>query len=65
MKIVIEVEVGPGKDNNRRNDRSSSSRYRSGSRASTNRDIIKCREYDHFAKYCPTSKSEKEAEQIQ
>ena len=33
-----------------------------------NRDRIrcyKCREYDHFAKDCPTSKIEKEAEQIQ
>ena len=33
-----------------------------------NRDRIrcyKCREYDHFAKECPTSKVEKESEQIQ
>ena len=40
--------------NFRRNDRSS--RSRSGSRASTNIDGIrcfKCREYDHFAKDCP------------
>ena len=40
-------------------DRSSSkSRLRSGYRASTNRDRIKCyncREYDHFASDCPTS----------
>ena len=37
-------------------------------RASTNRDGIgcfKCREYDHFAKDCPTSQTEKEPEQIQ
>ena len=42
--------------NFRRNDRSISSRSRSGSRVSTNRDRIrcyKCRVYDHFAKYCP------------
>ena len=54
-------------DNTIRNDRGSS-RPRSGSRASTNRDRIrcyKCREYDHFTKDCPTSKIEKEAEQIQ
>ena len=37
-------------------------------RASTNRDRIrcyKCREYDHFAKDCPTSREEKEMEQLQ
>ena len=35
---------------------------------STNRDTIrcyKCREYDHFAKDCPTYKEEREIEQIQ
>ena len=54
-------------DNTRMNDRSSI-RSRSGSRASTNRDRIrcyKCREYDHFTKDCPTFKVEKESEQIQ
>ena len=38
-----------------------------GSRASTNRDRIcfyKCREYKHFARDCPTSKEEKEIEQL-
>ena len=37
-------------------------------RASTNRDRIrffKCREYDHFAKVCPNSDTEKVSEQIQ
>ena len=37
-------------------------RSRSGSRASTNRDRIRCyacREYDHFARNCPTSREEK------
>ena len=51
----------------RRNDRSSSIRSGPGSRVSTNRDRIrcyKCREYDHFAKDCPT-KIEKETDQIQ
>ena len=41
---------------------------RSGSRASTNIDRIrcyKCREYDHFTKDCPNSQLEKESEQIQ
>ena len=35
---------------------------------STNRDRIrcyKCREYDHFAKYCPVTKVEKETDQIE
>ena len=43
-------------------------RSRSGSRVSTNRDIIhcyKCREYDHSARDCPTSREEKEIEQLQ
>ena len=68
--IVKEVGVGPPRqysDNTRRNDRSSR-RSRWGSRASTNRDRIrcyKCREYDHFAKDCPTLKVEKELGKIQ
>ena len=52
----------------RRNDSNSSSRSRSGSRASTNRDRIRCsmcREYGHFAKDCLASKLEKETEQMQ
>ena len=35
---------------------------------STNRDRIrcyKCREYDHFARDCPTSREEREIEQLQ
>ena len=55
--------------NNRRNDRSiSNSRSRSGSIVIKNRDrfrCYKCREYDHFAKDCPTTKEERETEQIQ
>ena len=49
------------------NDRNNS-RSRSGSRASTNRHRIrfyKWRQYDNFAKECPSSKVEKETEQIQ
>ena len=56
-------------NNNRKNDRSmSNGRSRSVSRMSTNMDRIrcyKCRKYDHFAKDCPTSKEEREIEQIQ
>ena len=39
----------------------------SGSRASTNRDRIsyKCREYDNFVRDCPTSREEREIEQLQ
>ena len=50
-------------------DRSSSnSRLRSGSRANTNRDRIrcyKCREYDHFVRDCPNSREERDLEQLQ
>ena len=52
-----------------RNNRSTSNnRSRSGSRLSVNRDRIrcyKCRKYDHFAKNCPTSREERELEQLQ
>ena len=54
---------------NRRNNRSlSHSRSRLGSRASTNRDRIRCfecREYDHFARECPTRQASRETEKIQ
>ena len=54
---------------NYRKDRSSSNdRSRSGSRASTNRDRIRCyvyREYDHFAGDCPNSREERDLEQLQ
>ena len=46
----------------------SNSRSRSGSRASTNRDRIrcyKCREYDHFMRDCPNSREERDLEQLQ
>ena len=56
-------------DRGRRNDRSASNgRSRSGSRASTNRDRIRCfecREYDHFARECPTRRAKRETEQMQ
>ena len=55
-------------DYSTRNDRSSNSRSRSGLRSSTHRDRIRCyrcREYDHFTKDCPTTKVEKETDQIQ
>ena len=53
---------------NNRTRSASQSRSRSGSRASTNRDRIcccMCREYDHFARDCPTSREEREIEQLQ
>ena len=46
----------------------SNSRSRSGSRASTNRDRIRCfecREYDHFVRECLTKRENREIEQIQ
>ena len=54
---------------NYRRDRSSSNDgSRARSRASTNRDIIrcyKCREYDHFARDCPNTREERDLEQLQ
>ena len=54
---------------NYRRDRSSSNdRSRSGSRASTNRDRIRCyacREYDHFVRDCSNSREERDLEQLQ
>ena len=53
---------------NNRTRSTSQSRSRSGSRASINRDrshCYKCREYDHFARDCPTSREKKEIEQLQ
>ena len=41
---------------------------RLGSRASTNRDRIRCfecRGYDHFTRECPSRQANKETEQIQ
>ena len=46
----------------------SNSRLSSGSRVSTNRDRIRCyncREYDHFARDCPTSREERDLDQLQ
>ena len=77
MKDTAEVEIGTGleKDhfienfsNDRKNRSTSNIRSISGSRASTNTDRIrcyKCREYDHFAKDFPTSREERELEQLQ
>ena len=54
---------------NYRRDRSSSNdRSRSGSRASTNKDRIRCyacREYDHFVRDCPNSREARDLEQLQ
>ena len=52
---------------NHRNRSTSNSRSRSGSIAITNRDRIqsyKCRECNRFTKDCPTSREEKEIEQL-
>ena len=54
--------------NYRRGRSSSNDRSRSGSRASTNRDRIRCytcRECDHFARNCPNSREERDLEQLQ
>ena len=53
----------------RRDDRSiSNDKLTSGSRATTNRDRIRCfdcRDYDHFARDCPMTQVNREIEQIQ
>ena len=57
-----------GNYGNNRTRSKSNSRSRSRSRASTSRDRIhcyKCREYNHFVRDCPTSKQDKEIEQLQ
>ena len=54
---------GNGRDRSSSDDRS-----RSGSRASTDRDRIRCYacgEYDHFARDCPNSREERDLEQSQ
>ena len=46
----------------------SNSKLRSGSRASTNRDRIRCyncRQYDHFARDCATSREERDIDRLQ
>ena len=73
--IMLTIEVGIDQERtfsryygNNRDRSSSNSRSRSGSGASTNRDRIRCyncREYDHFARDCPTSREERELEQLQ
>ena len=53
---------------NNRDRSSSNSRSSSGSRASTNKDRIRCyncREYDHFVRDCPSSREERDQEQLQ
>ena len=69
---MIEIGIDQGKESFTRSygrDRSSSNdRSRSGSRASTNRDRIRChmcREYDHFVRDCPNSREERDLEQLQ
>ena len=57
-----------GNYNGNRTRSTSNSRLRSGSRASTNRDRIRCyncREYDHFARDCSTSRAERDLDQLQ
>ena len=71
---IIEIGIDQEKRAFSRNysnnsDRSSSNRrLRSGSRANTNRDRIRCytcREYDHFVRDCPNSREERNLEQLQ
>ena len=73
--VMIIIEVGIDQERtfsrnygNNRDRSSSNSRSRSGSRASTNRGRIECyncREYDHFVRDCPTSREERDLQQLQ
>ena len=73
MTVMTEAETGPEKGHfqklwHNRTRGTSNSRSCSGFKASTNKDRIhfnKCREYNHFERACPTSKEEKEIEQLQ
>ena len=71
VTITIEIETDQERTFVGRyiRDRSSSNdRSRSGSRASMNRDRIRCyacREYDHFVRDCPNSREERDLEQLQ
>ena len=74
MKVMTEAGTGlekghfPEAITTIENRITSNSRSRSGLRASTNRDRIRCyrcREYDHFIKDCSTSREEKEIEPLQ
>ena len=61
-------ERTPSRNYGSNRDRSSSnSRLRSGSQASTKRDRIRCyncREYNHFVRYCPNCREERDLEQL-
>ena len=74
--VMITTEVGIGQEKHHSQEiivvsvdrSSSSSKLRSGSGASTNRDRIRCyncREYDHFSMDCPTSREERDLEKLQ
>ena len=76
MKVMEEVEIGTGLEKGHFLETlvpieiievQATAGPTSGSRASTTRDRIrcyKCKEYDHFAKDCPTSREERELEQL-
>ena len=74
VMVTIEVEIGQERDHSQETivvielRSTSNSRLRSGSRASTNKDRIRCyncRVYGHFARYCPISREERDLDQLQ
>ena len=69
IKVGTDLERTSSRNyGNNRDRNSNNSRSRSGSRASTNRNRIRCyncRECDHFARDCPTSREERKLEQLQ
>ena len=71
---IIEVGIGPERDHSQETiavtelEVQGNSRSRSGSRASTNSNRIRCYncgEYDHFVRDCPTSREERDIDQLQ
>ena len=68
MMITTEVGIGQEKDHPQGVLVVAEIEAQAGSRASTNRNRIRCyncREYDHFARDCPTSREKRDLEQLQ
>ena len=76
IDVMLTIEVGIDQERghsqkviaSNRARSANSGRSRSGSRASTNRDRIRCyncREFNHFERDCPTSREERDLDQLQ
>ena len=73
--VMVTIEAGidqeklfSGSYSSNRTRSTSNSRLRSGYRASSNRDRIRCyncRQYNHFVRVCSTSREERDLDQLQ